>query len=204
MPDTFDPWRYSRPFDAAPSDATVPPVSICDPPFVCAHINLEWLKFVIPVIDRLGYPDVWSGTEADKAQAFDEINDWLGSLVACECNSPLWERYDMASYAVNAIAGGGGVLTFGQFTVPAGERWLVTGGMVMTSGTTVTSIRHDAISFGVTTFLLLKVTPAAYEQIRLPSPVWLNAGTVYNFVFNNPSAGNELYAQVSVEKWRPV
>ena len=75
------------PFDTRYDPAPVPAAGVFDSPTVWVCINTHWASHLDGLLERLLYPDAWSGTELEIDSAIQQVGELLIKLAEIqECN----------------------------------------------------------------------------------------------------------------------
>lgn len=175
MPDFFQPNPEWEHFDNSPRDETVPVSGISDAPAHIAIVNQEWVAFVLGAIDRLGYGDVWSGTDADRENAHHQILE-LQAMLMSPANYLI--PSNMVDYKVySGVVASGSYIA--SFLVPAGKVYKFTSLAVMTDKTTLNDIRFTVSGSPATTFPFFVRAPEQFTTYNLSGELILPAGRTF-------------------------
>ena len=75
-------------FDPRSVKLPVPVAGIFDEPFHCVPINVDWRGYLVGVIERLAWGDVWDGDEDAQYSAVQEIYKLVSKMATGGCEVP--------------------------------------------------------------------------------------------------------------------
>lgn len=74
FPDLFPPDRC---YDPRRVPLPTPDVGILDAPLVSFSLNVQWVSHLDGILERLLYPDAWTGTDEQVAQTIQQVHHLL-------------------------------------------------------------------------------------------------------------------------------
>lgn len=74
-----------RPYAPVTGPMDIPSVGPFDMPRRCLEVNAEWAGYIIGVLNALAQPDAWSGTEAQRQNAVDMVEQIISQLARENC-----------------------------------------------------------------------------------------------------------------------
>lgn len=81
MPVITDSQRLAiRPFNPRRTASAIPPVNIHETPTRCLTINASWASHILGILDLLAQPDAWLGSEEQKYEATQQIEEIILEL----------------------------------------------------------------------------------------------------------------------------
>ena len=95
-------------FDPRKDKMPAPVAGIFDEPYVCVPINVDWRGYLIGVIERLAWGDVWEGDEDAQYAAVQEIYKLVNKMQTGGCEVPMLLRQKPGEPCVMEYSNDGG------------------------------------------------------------------------------------------------
>lgn len=148
------------------SPVDIPPNGPGDSPLVCAHINVNWLKYVAGALSQLRLPVAWRYTTNTE---LDQVMYWVDELIGTIGTAP--ECTEMGSLSLTILVGNSDVTSAVTFPSPFSAPPVVVQSsdseVLIASSQTVTTTGFNATLTSATPVLVN--TTALYSWIAGPA-----------------------------------